>query len=111
MSVPVEITFGTDGWRGIIADDFTYDSVRVATQGIAQYLISRPNPTAVIGYDTRFSSDLFAREVAQVLAGNGVKAFLSRMAKVDTCAGTDAGVNLRHPRQESERRAGDHRQP
>jgi len=58
------IKFGTDGWRGIIADDFTYDSVRIATQGIAQYLISRPNPTAVIGYDTRFSSDLFAREVA-----------------------------------------------
>ena len=76
MSVPAEITFGTDGWRGIIADDFTYDSVRVATQGIAQYLASRPNPTAVVGFDTRFSSDLFAREVAQVLAANGVKVFI-----------------------------------
>jgi phosphomannomutase len=72
----VEIKFGTDGWRGIIADDYTYDSVRVATQGIAQYLVSRPNPSAVVGYDTRFSSDLFAREVAQVLAGNGVKVHL-----------------------------------
>jgi phosphomannomutase len=69
----VEIKFGTDGWRGIIADDFTYDSVRLATQGIAQYLVSRPNPSAIVGYDTRFSSDLFAREVAQVLAANGVK--------------------------------------
>lgn len=76
MTVPVEITFGTDGWRGIIADDFTYDSVRIATQGIAQYLTSRPNPAAVIGYDTRFSSDLFAREVAQVLAANGVRVFI-----------------------------------
>ncbi len=76
MSVPVEITFGTDGWRGIIADDFTYESVRIATQGIAQYLVSRPNPRAVVGYDTRFSSDLFAREVAQVLAANGVRVFV-----------------------------------
>ncbi|HEY8677262.1 MAG TPA: phosphoglucomutase/phosphomannomutase family protein [Candidatus Dormibacteraeota bacterium] len=76
MSLPTAITFGTDGWRGIIADDFTYESVRVATQGIAQYLASRPNPTAVVGFDTRFASDLFAREVAQVLAANGVRVFI-----------------------------------
>ncbi len=69
----VEIRFGTDGWRGIIADDFTYESVRVATQGIAQYLTTRSKPSAIVGYDTRFASDLFAREVAQVLAANGVK--------------------------------------
>jgi phosphomannomutase len=74
--VTVEIKFGTDGWRGIIADDFTYESVRVATQGIAQYLSSRPHPSAIVGYDTRFSSDLFAREVAQVLAANGVKVLI-----------------------------------
>src|SRR5258708_37577716 len=72
----VDIKFGTDGWRGIIADDFTYESVRIATQGIAQYLVSRPNPSAVVGYDTSFASDLFAREVAQVLAANGVKVFV-----------------------------------
>jgi phosphomannomutase len=72
----VEIKFGTDGWRGIIADDFTYESVRVATQGIAQYLVSRPNPSAIVGYDTRFASDLFAREVSQVLAANGVTVHL-----------------------------------
>src|SRR2546430_13722831 len=54
--------FGTDGWRGIIADDFTYESVRIATQGIAQYLVSRPNPSAIVGYDTRFASDLFRSE-------------------------------------------------
>jgi phosphomannomutase len=73
---PLEIKFGTDGWRGIIADDFTYESVRVATQGIAQYLRTKPNPSAIVGYDTRFASDLFAREVAQVLAGNGIKVLL-----------------------------------
>src|SRR3981081_4915811 len=72
----VDSKFGTDGWRGIIADDFTYESVRIATQGIAQYLVSRPNPSAIVGYDTRFASDLFAREVAQVLAANGVKVFV-----------------------------------
>ena len=74
--MPVEIKFGTDGWRGIIADDYTYDSVRIATQGIAQYLVSRPNPSAIVGYDTRFSSDLFAREVSQVLAANGITVHL-----------------------------------
>ncbi len=74
--MPVEIKFGTDGWRAVIADDFTYESVRIATQGIAQYLVSRPNPSAIVGYDTRFSSDLFAREVAQVLAANGVTVHL-----------------------------------
>lgn len=74
--MPVEIKFGTDGWRAVIADDFTYESVRIATQGIAQYLVSRPNPSAVVGYDTRFSSDLFAREVSQVLAANGVAVHL-----------------------------------
>jgi phosphomannomutase len=72
----MEIKFGTDGWRGIIADDFTYESVRVATQGIAQFLRTRPSPSAVVGYDTRFASELFAREVAQVLAGNGVRAMV-----------------------------------
>jgi phosphomannomutase len=70
----VEIKFGTDGWRGIIADDFTYETVRQATQGIAQYLRSRNASTAIVGYDTRFASELFAREVSQVLAANGVRA-------------------------------------
>ncbi len=72
----MDIKFGTDGWRGVIADDFTYESVRIATQGIAEYLRTKPNPAAVVGYDTRFASELFAREVAQVLAGNGVKALV-----------------------------------
>src|SRR5919108_3197639 len=72
----MEIKFGTDGWRGVIADDFTYESVRVASQGISQFLRTWPSPSAVVGYDTRFASELFAREVAQVLAANGVKAMV-----------------------------------
>ncbi len=67
------IEFGTDGWRGIIADDFTYANVRAAAQGVANYLRERPRASAVVGYDTRFASDRFAREVAQVLAGNGIE--------------------------------------
>jgi len=74
-SMPI-IAFGTDGWRGIVADDFTFESVRMATQGIAQYLLTKPNPSAVVGYDTRFASDRFAAAVAEVLAGNGIRALL-----------------------------------
>jgi len=66
------IEFGTDGWRGIIGDDFTYANVRAAAQGVANYLRERRGASIVIGYDTRFASDRFAREVAQVLAGNGI---------------------------------------
>src|SRR5207244_11661616 len=77
IALAVEIKFGTDGWRGIIADDFTYESVRIATQGIAQYLVTIPNPSAILGYDTRFASDLFAREVAQVLGPHGITIFVT----------------------------------
>jgi phosphomannomutase len=72
-----EIKFGTDGWRGIVGDDFTYESVRRCAQGIAGYLRSRARePVAVVGYDCRFASEVFASEVARVLAANGVRALL-----------------------------------
>jgi phosphomannomutase len=48
--------------------------VRYATQGIAQYLKTKPNPSAIVGYDTRFASERFARQVSEVLAGNGIRA-------------------------------------
>lgn len=71
------IRFGTDGWRGVVADDFTYENVRYAAQGIAEYLAGKGDaPLAVIGYDCRFASDAFAEEVARVLAGNGVKSLI-----------------------------------
>jgi phosphomannomutase len=68
------VKFGTDGWRGIIADDFTYANVRVAAAAIANYVLSHEDASAgvCIGYDTRFGSRSFARVVAEVLAGAGI---------------------------------------
>jgi phosphoglucomutase len=72
------IKFGTSGWRGIIGDDFTFDNVRIASQGIANYLKkSRQQGSGVIvAYDTRFLSEKFSSEAAKILAFNGIKAFL-----------------------------------
>ena len=72
-----EIKFGTDGWRGVTADDFTYASVRRVAQGIAEYMLSRTkDPLAVVGYDCRFASEEFARTVADVFAANGVRSLI-----------------------------------
>jgi len=72
-----EIKFGTDGWRGVTADDFTYASVRRVAQGIAEYMGSRTkDPLAVVGYDCRFASEEFARTVADVLAASGVRSLI-----------------------------------
>src|SRR5947209_1160556 len=74
------ITFGTSGWRGLIARDFTFDNVRLATQGIGLYLrselsnsssaINGLKPVVIIGYDTRFLGREFSLAVAEVLANN-----------------------------------------
>jgi phosphomannomutase len=72
-----QIKFGTDGWRGVIGDDFTFASVRRVAQGTAEYLLSRTkDPVAVIGYDCRFASEEFARAVADVFAANGVRSLI-----------------------------------
>jgi len=73
------IKFGTDGWRGIIADDFTYANVRVAASAIANYVLSAEDATkgVCIGWDTRFGSESFARVVAEVLAGAGIPVALA----------------------------------
>jgi phosphomannomutase len=73
------IKFGTDGWRAIIAEDFTFDNVRVCAQATAQYLkrAGLAERGCVVGYDTRFQSDNFAAAVAEVLAANDVRVFLS----------------------------------
>src|SRR5213083_1389838 len=69
-----QIKFGTDGWRGIIADDFTFGNVRRVAQATAQYMKSRSSePLAIVGYDCRFASEDFAEAVATVFAANGVK--------------------------------------
>jgi phosphomannomutase len=74
MAETTVVKFGTDGWRGIIADDFTYANVRIAAAAIANYVLTNENPAAgvCIAYDTRFGSRSFAKVVAEVLAGAGI---------------------------------------
>mgnify|MGYP006292828763 CR=1 FL=1 len=74
------IRFGTDGWRAVISDTFTFANLRLVAQAIADYVLEDANdtPEVVIGFDTRFLSDRYAAEVARVLAGNGVVAHLTR---------------------------------
>ena len=74
-----QIKFGTDGWRGLIADDFTFDNVRRVAGAIAGYVLKNENSAAgvIVGYDTRFASDRAARLVAQVLSGAGIPVWLA----------------------------------
>lgn len=68
------IKFGTDGWRGIIADDFTFENVRRVAAAIAGYVLKHEDPTRglIVGYDTRFASQVVARVASEVLAGAGI---------------------------------------
>ena len=77
-----KIKFGTDGWRAIIADDFTFDNVRICAQSTAEYMKSADlaNRGIVIGYDTRFASENFAAATAEVVAANGIKVYLCESA-------------------------------
>jgi len=76
-----KIKFGTDGWRGIIAEDFTFDNVRIVTQAVADYLREDHPELAekgvLVGYDNRFMGEQFARAAAEVLAGNHIPVKLS----------------------------------
>jgi phosphomannomutase len=73
------IRFGTDGWRGRIADDYTFANLRRCTQGFADYLLSKgyEDEWVVVGYDKRFHSDNFAAAASEVLAGNGLRVLLT----------------------------------
>ncbi len=73
------IKFGTDGWRGVIADDFTFDNVRLVAGAIASYALKHEDPArgVVVGYDTRYASQRAARAVAEVLAGAGIPVALA----------------------------------
>jgi alpha-D-glucose phosphate-specific phosphoglucomutase len=70
-----EIHFGTDGWRAVVGDDFTYENVRAVAQGVAAYL-NNDSRRVVVGHDARYCAELFAREVARVLAANGISVTL-----------------------------------
>jgi phosphoglucomutase len=72
------ITFGTSGWRGILCEDFIFDNVRVVSQAIADHVVAtgEKDKGIVVGCDSRFMGERFAREAAQVLAGAGIKVLL-----------------------------------
>ncbi|MBI4796021.1 MAG: phosphoglucomutase/phosphomannomutase family protein [Deltaproteobacteria bacterium] len=73
------IKFGTSGWRGIIAEDFTFANARLVCQAIADYLkdAGMAPQGVVIGYDTRFLSEAFAATAAEVMAGNGIPCYFT----------------------------------
>ncbi len=98
-----EIHFGTDGWRGRIAEDYTFDNVRRCAQGYAGYLIQhgKSNADVVIGYDKRFAAEHFAAAAAEVMAGNGFRVWLTESATPTpvisyaiTERGAAAGINI-----------------
>jgi phosphomannomutase len=75
------ITFGTSGWRGIIAEDFTFSRVRLAVEAIAGNVLSQSKkPTVLVAHDTRFFSEEFARTAAIVLGEYGIRALVCRGA-------------------------------
>jgi phosphoglucomutase len=72
------ITFGTSGWRGIMCEDFIFENVKIVTQAIADNVKAsgEGGKGIIVGYDSRFMGESFARESARVLAGAGIKTFL-----------------------------------
>src|SRR5436305_12399673 len=74
------IKFGTDGWRAVIADDFTFENVRRVAGAIASYVLKDEDPSRgrIVGYDTRLGSPRVARTSAEVVAGAGVAIGLAR---------------------------------
>ncbi|HOV05643.1 MAG TPA: phosphoglucomutase/phosphomannomutase family protein [Anaerolineaceae bacterium] len=76
------IIFGTDGWRGAIAEDYTFANVRRCSQGFSDYLLNKgkKGQWVVIGHDKRFLSEFFARAAAEVLVGNGFNVYLTHDA-------------------------------
>ncbi|MCC7103564.1 MAG: phosphoglucomutase/phosphomannomutase family protein [Chloroflexi bacterium] len=81
--MPTVIKFGTDGWRAIIAEEYTFDNVRICAQAVADYLKSsgQAERGLVIGYDTRFASERFAAAAAEVTTANGIKTLLCDRAQ------------------------------
>jgi phosphomannomutase len=79
MTFMNDIKFGTDGWRGRIADDYTFANVRRCAEGYARWLVATygAKASAVIGHDKRFQSEDFAATAAEVLAGHGIKVWLT----------------------------------
>ena len=79
MKMNRKISFGTDGWRGILAEDFTFDNVRLVTRAVAGYLHGQglAERGVVVGYDNRFLSERFAAAVTGVLTGQRIPVYLT----------------------------------
>ena len=101
------IKFGTSGWRGIMAEDFTFPNARLVCQAIADYLKQEglASQGVVVGYDTRFRSEAFAVAAAEVMAGNGIVSYCHRPGL------PHPGGELRHPGEPPGRGHQHHRQP
>jgi alpha-D-glucose phosphate-specific phosphoglucomutase len=80
--MPTSIKFGTDGWRAVIGEDYTFANVRIVTQAVAEYLKQEnlASRGLVVGFDTRFGSERFAAAVAEVLAANDIHVYLTQKA-------------------------------
>jgi phosphomannomutase len=96
------IHFGTSGWRGIIAEDFTFSGVRRASAAIAEHVLARKKaPVLIVGYDTRFFSEEFARVSASILRSRGCRVLLCQgptptpaIAHAIIHGQLDGGVNI-----------------
>jgi alpha-D-glucose phosphate-specific phosphoglucomutase len=75
----VKISFGTDGWRGVMGKDFTFDNVKIVAQAIADYVQSHGlrDRGVIVGYDTRRWSRSFAESVCEVMLGNGIPTYIT----------------------------------
>lgn len=92
----VTIKFGTDGWRAIIADEFTVDNVKRVADATAKWLLSaHEKPAVVVGNDCRFAGKLFASTVARVMASNGIKVYFASNEFVSTPMISLGTVNLK----------------
>jgi len=98
-----KINFGTSGWRGIIADDFTFENVEIVSQAIAEFLKSKKKKASkvIIGYDARFMVEDFSQRVAQVMAGNDISVIMCDrptptpvISYLITAKKLDGGINL-----------------
>ncbi len=97
-----KIKFGTDGWRAIIADTYTFDNIERVAEATAKWLLKKSDsPKLLLGYDCRFLADKFAEKVANVMAHNGIKVFLTpgfvstpALALATTQKQADAGIIL-----------------
>ena len=105
MSAQPDIRFGTDGWRAIVAEDYTFDNVRVCAAAVAMDLKStgQAQRGVAVGYDTRFQSEQFAQTAAETIARSG------RSGPDLGSLASDASVELRRDHDGCRMRCHDHR--